>query len=569
MANATTGQAKRDHAEIARAFEEDVLTDRFPCGSLFRAAIERQRRDLARTDWEYRWTPDLGAKACRFFELLPYAEGPKRGDNFQLEPWEVWVVFVLFGWMDGMGFRRFRMASIWLPKGNGKSPLAAGIVAYVLATSREGPKCYSAATMRKQARLVFEHAQEMFRLRPEICRKFGLDPEEHRIRGVGDNRVYEPISAEAGSIEGVRPSVVVLDEVHVLPNRKLFDNLKSACTKVDGSLFLLISTAGFDCAPEAIGWLQFSRARKILQDETQDPTTFALIAAADEGMDPWSEKTWRVANPNLGVSVSLTGLRAEAQVAKEMPSEQPSFFTKHLNWWVQAANRWMDMAKWDACADPALQRNDFEGERCIVGLDLATRRDFSAKVLLFPEERDDGLHLTAFADFWLHETGVKALDTILRPLVHATPGEVTNLDTVTQSVIDDAPLFQIAEVAFDPYFADMLGQDLQEAGLAVTEIQQQVSNLSPAMRMIEAAVYSGRFHHDGNPLLRYCMANVVARVDNNDRIFPQRDNTGSRRPIDGASALFNAAARAMAIPDDPYSDGHGFVVLGGGPNGAD
>lgn len=394
---------KRDFTAIAKSFEDDVLAGRFPASPIFVLAIKRQRRELKKPPEGFAFDAEEGDKACRLAEKFPFAgDGPRRGKPFELEAWQVWAVRTLFGWVDPVsGELRFREASIWLPKGNGKTPLAALIALIVLVRGKGGEQVYSAATTQDQARLVFDTAREMLNLdadnaaleaRPSVINHFSLVVEEHRIKGGRDGRIYRPISSEHRSAEGIRPKLVILDEVHVQANRKLYDNLKTAANKVDGSLLLGISTAGFDMTPAALGYQLYSRARDVLEGRIDSPTMFALIVEADRKLDPFDFETWRQANPNMGVSVSIAGLKSAMQTMKDTPSERASLEVKHLGWWQQSANAFLDVNRWAALADTTMTLADLDPDvwDVFVGLDLARTRDLCAAPVVASRSRDDG-----------------------------------------------------------------------------------------------------------------------------------------------------------------------------------
>src|SRR3954469_9402407 len=89
-----------------------------------------------------------------------------------------------------------------------------------------------------------------------------------------------------------------------------------------------------------------------------------------------------------------------------MASAQNNFLTKHLNIWVNVDTAWMDMRAWDACADPSLKVEDFQGEPVYIALDLASKLDIAAMVLLF--ERDGELYV--FGRFYLPEDTAEELN---------------------------------------------------------------------------------------------------------------------------------------------------------------
>jgi phage terminase large subunit-like protein len=572
---ATARRKGRDHSAIARKFEDDVLARRFPCCTLFRAAIERQRRDLESPPVGYVWRPDLGDKACRFMDMLPCAEGMNRGEPIAWQPWQVWLFRTFFGWTDTIGAPRFRFLSAWLPKGNGKSPMAAAIALYIEATAKGGEKSFSAATTAKQARAVWSHAQEMLRLAPKIAERFRLVPGEHAIKGDGDNRCYEPVSAEAGSIEGIRPEgVVILDEVHVLPNRKLYDNLKSAVNKCFTGRLVNISTAGFDMSPGALARELYCRARDILLRKIEDETTLALIAEADlkrpDGTptDPFSIEAIREANPNLDVSVSLAGLLSEAKTAQTTPSERPSYEVKHLGWWQQTAQSFIQPALWNALADGSLSLGDLTSEWTVTaGVDLARTRDLTAVVLLASRLRDDGkreYRVFTRLVYLAEESPTLRLLPDLRAWAKGgwltlLPGNTTGYAQVKEDIVKACQPFPGVEVCFDDWCAAEMEQDLTTRGLLVVSIRQGAKTQSEPMKELEAAVLDGRLAHDGSPVAAMCIGNLVARPDRNGNIAPDREN--EYKKIDVAVALVNAMSRAMVRESPVYTPDRGLFCV--------
>ena len=119
----------RDHIAIANQYIDDVLSGRVLACEFVKLACERQRRDLKRrrtADFSYRFDPERAAAPCQFVELLPHIEGEwaKQKLLLTLEPWQVFIITTLFGWVKPDGNRRFVKAYIEVAKKNGKSALA-------------------------------------------------------------------------------------------------------------------------------------------------------------------------------------------------------------------------------------------------------------------------------------------------------------------------------------------------------------------------------------------------------------------------------------------------------------
>jgi phage terminase large subunit-like protein len=99
-----------------------------------------------------------------------------------LEPWQVFILSTVFGWVKSDGKRRFRRSYIEVPRGNAKSTLSSAVGLYMLAADREGgAEVYSLATTRDQARIVFGDAQTMARLSPGFRNRFAVNVGAHNM----------------------------------------------------------------------------------------------------------------------------------------------------------------------------------------------------------------------------------------------------------------------------------------------------------------------------------------------------------------------------------------------------
>ena len=74
---------------------------------------------------------------------------------------------------------------------------------------------------------------------------------------------------------------------------------------------------------------------------------------------------------------------------------------------------------------------------------------------------------------------------------------------------------------------------------------------------------SGRIHHNGDPILSWCISNVVAHEDTNGNYKPNKPKRSAK--IDGAVALIMAVSRAMLMQGQTVAEaiaqGHGVRRL--------
>jgi phage terminase large subunit-like protein len=572
------GRRPRDpHVAAALGYARDVVAGRVPACEYVRQACQRQLDDLERFDGDplYQWSEPHAGRVCRFVELLPHIKGPLAGERLRLEPWQCFVLTTAFGWRRrDTGGRRFRRAMIEVPRGQGKSALASAIALYGLAADGEaGAEVYSAATTSQQARIVFDVAKAMIRKRPSLVDTLGLVVREHVIAQPKTNSVFVPLSREAGTKDGANLHMAVIDELHAHKRRDMYDVLETAMSKRLASLLWMITTAGEDTA--GICYELRSYAMQVLAGTVTDETYFATIYTLDEADDPAEPiksgdlATWRKANPNWGVSVQPDEFVAAARKAYALRGAAwGNFLRKHLGVWTTEGARWMPPAAWDACADPNLTEEQFtRADPCTIGLDLASKIDIAAKVKLYwrdlPRASGEGSerHYYAFLRAYLPDAAVDearhASYQSWRDLgyIETTPGDVLDFEVIKDGLRSDRDTGAVQSVAYDPFQATQLSSEMIAEGFPMVEVAKTFREYSAPMKEILALVLGGRLHHDGNPVFRWMIGNVIERQDNKGNVFPRKDRPEDK--IDAADALIMALSRAMlAVPTaDPYAIG--------------
>src|ERR687893_2110944 len=392
----------------AVAYAEAVVTGQVPAGRLARLACERFLRDKAAADagngpWGFE--PELVEAALLFAGQMPNIKGPEAGRPLRLLPWQRLVFANLFGFVErGSTTRRFRQAVVYVPRGNGKTTLAAPIGLYLTFVEGEGgAEGYAAAVTRDQARILFEAAQNMVRRSPGFRAAFGVGANAiHQERTASR---FAPVSSDAKVLDGLNVQVAVCDEVASHKTSEVYDVLLTAMGKRRHPLLLSISTATGNNA--GIGRQLWDYAARVLEGVQEDERLFALVHAADPEDDPWDEATWIKANPSWGQAVQPDAIRAIMRQARNNPAQEAAAKTRHLNLWVGADEALFSMRAWQACEDLSLSLDDFAGQPCHIGLDLARKTDLAAMAIVFPGRDDEGrATYYAFARCYLNETAV-------------------------------------------------------------------------------------------------------------------------------------------------------------------
>jgi phage terminase large subunit-like protein len=481
-----------------------------------------------------------------FINALTHTKGKFARQRFDLRPWQVQIVKKLFKRRKD-GLRQYRTCLLMLPRKNGKSELAAAVALYGLLGDGEiGAEVYSAASDKDQAALVFNVAASMVRADPVLDGQCEIVDSQKRIVHRKSGSVYRAISAEAYSKHGFNASMVVYDELHAAPNRELWDVLSTSMGARTQPLMFAISTAGYD--RHSILWELYDHAKKVEETPDLDPSFLPLLYEAPREADWLDEKVWKAANPALGDFRSLDEMRIAANRAKAIPAQQNTFRRLYLNQWTEQAERWIDMSTWDLGATP-VDREGLRGRPCYLGLDLASTRDVTALVAVFPDD-DGGFDVLPF--FWVPEDTMTARVTRDRVpydqwqsdgQLFTTSGNVCDYDVIREFVRELADEFDIREIAFDRWGATQLVTQLQGDGATCVPIGQGFASLSAPTKELEKLILSGQVRHGGHPVLRWMAGNVAVEQDPAGNVKPSKKKSTER--IDGVVALVMALDRAI------------------------
>ena len=550
--------ASRDYCGIARQYAADVLGGKIPACKWVKLAADRQLADLktyAGSRSPYVFDENEANRVCKFIELLTHTKGELAGTRIHLEPWQVFILTTVFGWLRRAdGGRRYRRAYVEVSRGNGKSTLCSGIGLYCLLADREGgAEVYSFATTRDQAKIVFGDAKVMAERNAPLRNKFGLQVLANALYVPTSNSTFQAKSAEGSTLDGLNTHLAIIDELHAHKTRAVYDVVETSTGKRKNSLMFVITTAGFDTS--GICYEVRTMVTKVLEKSVVDETQFGIIYGLDEGDDWTTVEALEKANPNWDISVRPEIITSLMKKAIALPSAVNNFKTKHLNIWCSASSAWMDMQAWEA-GEINVDRSDFEGQPCYIGLDVGAKNDVTAKVLLFPV----GKSFVVFADFYLPEAAVeKSTNSQYRGWVEEgwitqSGGAMTDLARIEEDIRDDLSRFDVKGIAYDPWNALQLATNLGNDGAPMVEYRNTVQNFSDPMKSLEALVQDKRVNHDGNPVLRWMMGNVVAKLDAKDNIFPRKERYENK--IDGVVALIMALGIATSGEGEvnPFAD---------------
>lgn len=392
----------------------------------------------------------------------------------------------------------------------------------------KGNKVYSCATKNEQARIVLDSAREMAKANEEYRKNTGVEVFAHHIAVESKGCEFKALSSDSKSMDGLQPVLGIIDELHAHKTRDVYDVIDSAMSKRKDSFLLCITTAGFSL--EGIGYSQSCYAKRVVVGDVDDDSFFSLVYTLDvndDGDDDWKDPdVWVKANPNWGVSVDPENFINKAKKAMANPADAANFQVKHLNLWQNAHSQYFSVAKWDSLGNPNLKLSDFEGKSCFVAIDLASKVDLTSTVYVF-KNLDTGKISIISRNFCPEDTVKDSKINQYPEWVEgghliATPGAMINYPKIREDIYDNVRNLKVTGIPYDPWNATEFSQHLTAHRLEAIEYRQNVANFSEPMKYFEAVIREGNIEHDGNPLVSWCLGNVVAKPDASDNVFPRK-----------------------------------------------
>jgi phage terminase large subunit-like protein len=507
------------------------------------------------------------------------------GHPFHLSWWQEIIVRLMVGWKRPIEevdpatgklaiyhVRVFSDLSLWIPRKNGKTEfLAALALLFWWLDGVKGGEGYVFARNAEQAEVPFGRIAEMVKQLPtREATQFQLLATSIYCPALGTS--LQLLTGAAEGKHGKAPYVRLGDEMHEWTTRKIEDDLRQGSGTYLQPIGLRASTAGVKTS--IVGMAMWEETVAMLDGTGDESSTLAVIFAASADDDWTDETTWAKANPNLRVSVTLDSLRKEYVKAKRNKRAEAYFRCYHLNQWVDATTSWIDIRQWDKCtADRGAwksRRAEMAGKVAYGGLDLSSRRDITSLQWLFPPDADAPAW-RQYGRYWIPEAALDKRETRFRDelqkfidlgILTVMPGEVIDQEIIMAAVLEGVAEFDVLGVGFDQWQAEGLRQMVIKQGVEeelMVQVPMNIRSLALASTTFEELVYTGKFDHGGDPLLRWMARHVVTRMDSNLNFMPDKKRSGEK--IDGIVSSVMALALADQEKEGSVYETHGVRVI--------
>lgn len=559
----------------SRVFAQDVADNPHLHNRWVHLACKRHTLDLiAAKDADFPFIYDC-AKADRpakFAEQFKGVEGPLAGSSLKFLPWQRFIVAQVYGWRMRADERkrRFRYAYIEVPRKNGKTGFIAPLGVYQLAFPPPNARCdiYSVATKEDQAKIVWKDACRLLKTAPNWSPLFRAKTKS--LTHVRSDSVWMPLGSDSDTLDGLRPELAIMDELHKWSDRQLWDVFNNAFGAAFSPLIFQITTSGDDT--ETICYEQHKRVEKVLNlvadkayansQDTDASYYFGCIWTRDEG-DEWDNpQTWQKANPSLGLVKPVSEIEVGLDAARASEGARRAFLRDHLNeWGATGVDRFLDMDAWRSCheGEPLTYADTWERLRGLpvwMGLDPSSARDITALCAIADDPDEPGAIRVAW-DFWVPGANLAVrcakeelpYDQWAREQwLFTTEGDCIDINEIKRQCLYRRENLDVQTMGFDEGMSQGIGIALtNDHGFPALKVGQGFW-LAPALQEIERLTLAGLLKHGGNPIARaHANAAVVFRGDS--RIKLSKGKSKSR--IDGMAALAMAMAARQTAKANP------------------
>ena len=483
-----------------------------------------------------------GNRPIEFIETFcKQAEG-EIGKPIELELFQKAYIQALFGFVyRDTGLRRFNETMFLVGRKNGKTTLLSAIALYMMIADGEGSaECYSVATKKDQASKAFKSACAMRSQSPEIRALISKRRTDMYMPSTFSS--FEPLSSDSDTLDGLNSHLVIIDELHAIKDRNLYEVMKQSTSSRRQPLVVMITTAGTvrECIFDDI----YDYANNVLNGTIKNDSFLPVLYELDK-TEEWKDiKCWQKANPGLGTIKQYKYLNEQVQRAKDDSSSKRGILCKDFNIRGTSEEKWLDF---DTVNNEEMYNIDnLKGSYAIGGADLSSTTDLTCATLLIlnkgkkyviqqyfiPEdkleekENDDKVPYKKWKE---------------RGLLTVCQGAKINYSDVTNWFLKMHEEMDISAlwIGYDPWGSTYWIEEMKEVGFEMEQVIQGAKTMSNPMKQLEADLKERKVNYNNNPITKWCLLNTAIKIDENDNIRPIKGKNQKQR-IDGTVSLIDA-----------------------------
>ncbi len=472
-----------------------------------------------------------------------HSKGEYAGSLIRLELFQKAFISALFGFVDEeTGLRKYRETLFYVARKNGKSVLLSGIALYCLIADGEpGAEVYSIATKKDQAKIIFDEAYSMVRQSPdliEIIKKRRAD-----LYFPLTFSKMQPLGKNSDTLDGLNSSLVIVDELHSIKDRNLYEVMKQSQSARRQPLFVMITTAGTirECIFDDI----YRYACGVCDGTIEDKRFLPIIYELDNKEEYLDPLKWEKANPGLNKIKKLDDLISKVGRAKQSPQDLTGVLVKDFNVIQTTSTAWLQFDEINN--EERFDLSAFRGFYAIGGADLSITTDLTCATVLLMDRNEKRYVAQMYflpADNFeqrVHEEKIPYDKWREAGLLRLCNGNTINYHDVTAWYLEIVENYGItpAWIYYDSYSARYWVEEMEANGFNMVRCIQGAKTLSLPMQKLGADLKKKLINYNNNPLLKWCITNTGILTDRNGNIVPIKAQSAKYR-IDGLASLLDA-----------------------------
>jgi phage terminase large subunit-like protein len=477
-----------------------------------------------------------------------HSKGKMAGKPVILELWEKAMLSTIFGFIDIEGNRKYREALLIVAKKNGKSLIASCVGLYLQIGDNEGgSEVYAVATMKEQAKIVWQEAKRMVNKSPFLKKRIKTLVGE-MVSDFNDG-IFKPLASDVNTLDGKNVHGGIMDEIHQWKNGvALYDIISDGVTAREQPLILITSTAG--TIREDLYDDKYDEAEAIIngyenEDGIKDDRFIAFIYELDKREEWIDPNCWKKANPGLGTIKNLATLEHKVQKAKENSKNVKNLVCKEFNIRETTGEAWLPFETILNKEMYDLQENS--PKYAIGGVDLSETTDLTAARVLFQFPNEEKIY--SISMYWLPED---LLEKRIREdkvpydvwrdmgLLRTCRGNTIRQKDITNWFVELKKEHNIYlwKCGYDGWSAKYWVEEMEEqfGENVMEEVRAGAKTLSNPMKKIERLLEAKNLMYNDNKIDKWCLSNTAIDVDKNNEIRPIKTRSAKKR-IDGTMSL--------------------------------
>lgn len=529
---------------------EQISTNQITVCKKIRRVYQKLAEDVNKTEGPWIYDSTRANRVLAFLEnFCRQSKGERGGQNLKLELWQKAFVAATFGFIEKeTGLRKYQESLLIIARKNGKSTLGSGIANYMLfADGERGPEIVSAATKKDQAKIVWQEAKRMIKKSPALNKRAKCLVAE--INTAFNDGCFKPLSSESNTLDGLNLHFAIIDEMHAIEDKNLYDVLVDGMSSRQQPLCLIISTAG--TVREGIYDDKYKEAQDIINGYDDgvyiDERRLCVIYELDDRSEWEKPECWVKANPGLGTIKSLDKLAAKVRRAQHDPKLVKNLLCKDFNIRETSYAAWLTFEEINNTEKVDIK--NLAPRYAIGGADLSSTTDLTCATAMFKKTAEGPLYVLQM--YWLPESIMNRATEKYQKIygtwvdlgyMRLSAGQRVSYSDVTAwfREVQNEYDMNFLWIGYDSWSANYWVEEMSQyfGKNAMEPVIQGKKTLSSPMKNMGADLAAKKIIYNDNPVLKWCLTNTAVDIDRNGNIQPLKFNDDRR--IDGAASLLDA-----------------------------